>query len=317
MGVFDAKYSQANQIWKDKILSNDSSLQKEAADAAGDYIRMKLREDSFFDQIIPPQMVADSELDIQANTDKPHKVVFKEPNSAAAITIPFGQLPIYEYILGDRVAVGFDRITTPRFTKDIDELRTYRDIDIRQVLSDNALKDLSEEKDGKFLQAAGTVVGTQNTTVGSSGVIQNVGYASPIGRSAVANAKKVMTTTPSRLRPSCALINQTTAIEFEKWQRPEVGGDLSQDILQNGWAERTWFGTRFIVTIKRNLVPDNVIWWFAAPDYFGRNYILNDVVMDVDRRLALLEYTAYMTIGGVIVNTAAVIRSEFGVSGGI
>jgi len=312
MGVYDkGTYAQANKIWLEDVQSKNPEFLKRAQEAANDYVRIKLREDSFFDQIITPRSLTDSELDLQPNTDKPYKIVFKEPNSAAAVTLPFGTLPINQYILGERVPVGFDRIITPRFTKDIDELRTYRDIDIRQVLSDNALKDLSAEKDGKFIQAVNTLLGASGSTVAATGTIQYRTYSGGVSRQNVAESKKILTETPSRLRPATALVNQTTAIEFEKWERPEAGGDISQEILQNGWAERNWFGVRFIVTIKRDLIPDNEIYWFAAEDYLGRNFILNDVVMDVDRRLFLLEYTAYMVIGGVIANVAGIARSKF------
>jgi hypothetical protein len=54
----------------------------------------------------------------QVDTDKPVKVVDKEPNSPEAINVPFADL-----------------ILTPRFAKDVAELRTY-DMNIRQILEE-------------------------------------------------------------------------------------------------------------------------------------------------------------------------------------
>lgn len=308
-------YQAMNEKWMQHIQSDDPVLVKNATDAVNDFIRVRLREDSFFDNIIGPVNIPDSELDRQIHTDKPVKIVDKEPNSPAAISIPFGTLPNNVYIRGPKIGVGFDRIVTPRFTKDINELRTYRGIDIRQVLSDNAIKDLSAEKDGKFIQACISILapstGAAGETISETGVIQWQEISGGITRETVAEAKKIMTTTPSRLRPATALINQTTAIEFEKWDRTEVGGDLSEEILKRGWAEREWFGMRFIVTIKNDLVPTNSMYLFAAPAYLGKNYVLDDVTMYIRREFYLLEFFAYMTIGGVIGNTAGVARVDF------
>ena len=41
-----------------------------------------------------------------------------------------------------RFRMRFDRIVTPRFTKDVGDLQVMR-MDIRQILADNAIKDLA------------------------------------------------------------------------------------------------------------------------------------------------------------------------------
>ena len=67
------------------------------------------------------------------------------------------------YIRGPRYLVMMDRIVTPRFTKDVDELRTWI-MDIRQVLSDNAIKDMLAEEDGKFITAVNTALVAAGST---------------------------------------------------------------------------------------------------------------------------------------------------------
>lgn len=51
----------------------------------------------------------------------------------------------------------FTRITTPRFTRDTDELRTWV-MDIRQVLAANAIRDMVDETDAGTIAALPTVV---------------------------------------------------------------------------------------------------------------------------------------------------------------
>ena len=117
----------------EKLASRDPIMEKEAVDAVNDFTRNKMREDGFLRRIMPPVPISNDELDRQVSTDKPVKVVDKEPDSPAAISVPFATLPMNLYIRGPRYLVMLDRIVTPRFTKDTDELRTWI-MDIRQVL---------------------------------------------------------------------------------------------------------------------------------------------------------------------------------------
>lgn len=147
------------QVLNEELFSQleTPGMEKNALDAVNEFTRVRVREDGFYRKIIPPVQVSNDDLDRQVDTDKPVIVVDKEPGSPAAISIPFATLPINVYIRGPRYRVMFDRIVTPRFVKDIDELRTWQ-MDIRQVLSDNAIKDMLAEEDSKFLTAVNTAL---------------------------------------------------------------------------------------------------------------------------------------------------------------
>ena len=148
-------------------------MEKTAVDAINDFTRTKMREDGFLRRILPPLQISNDELDRQVDTDKPVKIVDKEPDSPASISVPFATLPQNVYIRGPRYRVHFHRIVSPRFTKDVDELRTYS-MDIRQVLSDNAIKDMLAEEDGKFIAAVDSCVGDVDSTPATSGTIQHL-----------------------------------------------------------------------------------------------------------------------------------------------
>jgi hypothetical protein len=79
----------------------------------------------------------------------------REPDPPAAISIPVGTLPT-GYIRGPRYRVQFDRIVTPRFTQDVNELRTFS-MDIRQTLADAAAQELMEEADRQTMAALTTL----------------------------------------------------------------------------------------------------------------------------------------------------------------
>lgn len=285
-------------------------MEKQAQDAVNDYIRVRMREDGFHRRIIPPVQITNDELDRQVDTDKPVKVVDKEPNSPGAISVPFATQPVNRYIRGPRFRVMFDRILTPRFTKDIDELRTY-DMDIRQILSDNSIKDMLAEEDGKFIVVCNQLLVAQGATVPETGTVQWVNVGGGVTRDSIAEAMKILPRTPNHLMPSTVLVNNVTIWDVVKWGRDEAGGDVAQEMFERGFAEREIMGVKWIVTIKRDLVPDGSIFMYAEPKFLGKFFVLEDTTMYIDRKAYMLEFFAYESLGSTIANVAAVGRADF------
>jgi hypothetical protein len=289
----------------------DPGMYKSAIDAVNDFTRTKMREDGFARRVIPPLSITNQQLDRQVDTDHPVKVVDKEVDSPAAISIPFATLPLNVYIRGPRYRVTFDRIVTPRFVKDVDELRTYV-MDIRQVLSDNAIKDMLAEEDAKFIAAVNSVMLGPDTPVPYNGnVVQWETIEGGITREGLLDAFKIMPRGPSHLQVHTVLINNVTIYEVMKWGRDEMGGDFSQDIIKNGWAESNFMGARWIITIKRDLVPDDSIFMFADPKFIGKSYLLEDTTMYIRREAYMLEFFAYQTMGGSIGHSGGLARADF------
>lgn len=286
-------------------------MEKQAIDAVNDFTRTKMREDGFYRRIMPPLQISNDELDRQVDTDKPVKVVDKEPDSPAAISIPFATLPTNVYIRGPRYRVMFDRIVTPRFTKDVDELRTWV-MDIRQVLSDNAIKDMLAEEDSKFIAAVNAVMLGPDTPVPYNGnVVQWETIDGGITRETVCDALKIMARGPSHLETHTILCNNVTIKEVMKWGRDEMGGDFSQDIIKNGWAETNFLGCKWIISIKRDLIPDDTFFMFADPKFIGKSYLLEDTTMYIRREAYMLEFFAYQTCGGSIGHSGGIARADF------
>jgi hypothetical protein len=300
-------------------------MQKQAIDAVNDFTRTKMREDGFYRRIMPPLTITNDELDRQVDTDKPVKVVDKEPDSPAAVSLPFATLPINFYIRGPRYRVMFDRIVSPRAVKDVDELRTYV-IDIRQVLSDNMIKDMLAEEDSKFIAAFNAVLPSPGQPNVASGSVQYEEIHGGITRETLVDALKVMPRTPSHFEVETCLVNNITIKEILKFGRDEMGGDFSQDIIKNGWAETNFLNCRWIVTIKRRaaegtvdntqpahtgLIPDDSLFMFASPKFIGKNYELEPTTMYIRREAYMLEYFAYNTQGGSFGHTNGLARVDF------
>jgi hypothetical protein len=294
-------YDNDTKLMNETFLSylDTPGMEKRALDAVVDYTRYRMREEGFYRRILPPIMVSNDDLDQQVDTDKPVKIIEREPDSPAAISIPFATLPMNLYVRGQKYRVTFDRIVTPRFTKDVDELRTYR-MDIRQILSDNAIKDMLAEEDRKFIDACNAAMGgAANTTVSQSGLVQWETIYGGITRDTLQDAFKILPRTISRLEVGTCLINNLTIRELMKFGREEMGGDFSQDVFKNGWTEQNFMNAT------------DSIFMFADPKFVGKNFILEDTTLYIDRKAYMLEFFAYETLGGAIGNTNAIARVDF------
>ncbi len=284
--------------------------EKRALEAANDFTRTTMREDGFYRKIVDPIQISNDDLTRNVSSDKPSKVVDKEPGSPAAISIPFGTLPTQLYIRAPRYIVTFDRIVTPRFVKDVEELRTW-EMDIRQVVSDNAIKDMLAEEDSKFLSAVNAALYGQDIALPQSGVVQWESIPGGITRDSMEDAFKIMPRTPSRLEVNTCLINNITIREIMKWGRDEMGGDLSQDLLKDGWKDIEFMRAKWVITIKQDLVAEDDLYMFSDQKFIGKSYLLEDTTMYIKREAFMLEFFAYETIGGAIGHTGGLAKASF------
>ncbi len=308
MSTFDSK--EVSAAFYQNLMSDDQTMVKSAMSAADDYIRMKLREGSIVRKIMNAETITYADCDPQVDTDKPCIIVEKEPESPAAYTLNFGSLPVSDTIYGRRFRIVLDRIATPRMSKDAELLGLYN-MDIRQIITDNMIKDLLAEEDGKFLGAVNRLMVGPNQIVGVTDQVQWFKPGVSIGKESYADSMKVLPNMDASFEPATILLNSVTVKEFYKWDRDAVGGDLAQEITVNGWGERVWNNVKHLITIKNNLVPNGTVHQFVDPKAFGKFYILTDVTMHVKREAHMLDFYAWETIGGGIGNVAGCARIDF------
>ena len=299
-----------NQMLLDRISANSDGEVKEASAAGTNMIRRRIREEGFTRRIIPPQTVTNEDLDRVIDHDRPVIIEDMEPLSKGAKSIPFGDSADTQFYYGNKYACVFNPITTPEWTKDINELRTYR-MDLRQVITDNSLKDMQTEEDGKFIGMCDEIVGPTNG-VGAAGVQQNFNIAGGITRDTY---KEVLSKLEDQnLNNGIILMNRRTAKEFLSWNRTEIGGDLAQDLFKNGLTalqEATIFGVKHVFTIKRDLVPDFSIYIFTEPGFLGKFYTLSEVTMYVEKKKDILRFSAREVISVTVANVAGIAKVNF------
>ena len=283
---------------------------KNASAAGTNMIRRKIRENGFLRRILPPENKTNEDLDRVVDHDRPLIIEEMEPSSKGAKSMPFGDSAESQSFYGNKFQVVFNQITTPEFTKDINELRTYRG-DVRQVVTDNALKDVQTEEDGQFIAGVDTTCGS-SSGVGLAGVQQSFLIPGGITRDNYVDALSKLEDLD--LNNGVFLMNRKTAKQFLKWTRDEIGGDLAQDLFKEGLSalqEATIMGVKHIFTIKRNLVADNIVYMFGEPNFLGKFYILQDLCMFVEKKKDILRFSARETIGTSIANVNAVAKCNF------
>ena len=300
----------------------DRDQVKVAQDAATDYTRTNIREESFMFKILPPEKATDDMLD--RALDERLQIIWEiEPDSPGAKWVPLQTVPDAEYITGSRYIIPFARVLTPKFVKDIDELRTTRQ-DIRKILTDNSIKDALSEIDTKGMETINSVVfnaagaGQPNRVTGK---VQWRDFSGGLCRETFAEAKKMLpegsVTMPGkfRLRNYICLMNDVTAQDWLKLGRDAVGGDMAQDMFKNGLTTDTFLGVKALFTIKADLVPNNYVYFFAAPEFLGKAFYLTDWTMFMKKEAYFIEMFSYWLGGFAFGNVAGMCVARFNQTG--
>lgn len=278
---------------------------KQAADTLTDYTRNQLREKGFLRKIIPPLPISNDQLDRHLYDEKPIYIAEMQPDSPGAVSVPFGTLPRTFYLRYTRYPVHFQRIATPRATKDVDELRTHR-LDLRQITSDQMIRDMLAEEDGKFMTAVNGTLIARDAVLPFSEAAQWIALYGGITRETLEEAKKLLPGLVSRLAPATTLVNSLFIYDIQKFGRDEAGGDFSQDLLKKGFSEEEFAEMRWIATIKHDLVPNNRQYFFAGPEFIGKFLVLEDVVMHIKHEAFMVEFMAYCCSGCTIGNATGI-----------
>jgi hypothetical protein len=295
--------------------------EKQAAVSAQQFTRNKLREESFAEKILTPIDLSNDELDKAQDPELLVKWNDREPDTAPAVTVPLGVVPDAFQFKGTRYPSYFSRIVSPKYNKDIDKLRTY-DYDIRAIMLELSTKDIATQIDTSFINTINSNIGSLDTANSANGLSlpQNVSISGGITRETVAEAFKVIKRLQVPFGPSqpdggeskgVMLMNTVTADDFVKMGRSEVGGDLAQDMFVNGLPSKTLLGVKPIYTIKRDLVPDGVIYLFSSEEFLGKYYRLQPLTVFMKNEAYFLEYFQYLNISLAIGNVKGAVKVTF------
>ena len=308
MSIKDATAKMKNSMVIDALWSRDSGIQKKAADTFDDYTRTRMREQGILRALIEPVPVTGSDFDIQVNYEEPAVVFEKEPDTPPSRIIPFGGAVPAIVPEGDRFIVVFHPNRTPKKRKSKYTLLAYRN-DIRKILMDLDVNELTEYEDGLFFATVTSIVGAADSTVTATSSVQHKSIAGLLTVSTFGDAMKVQPKVGrSRFETHTVIMNTVTAKDLLKWNHTDVGPDLVKEIRTNGWTMRVIDGIRIIVTIKRAIVGDNILYMFSDADTLGKFLYIDDATVYTDAKAENLEWFVSECIGVTIAQESAVAK---------
>lgn len=152
--------NEINQLFGEALNRGGEALEK-VGEVTGLYIQDKLRENSFAGKILPPQTVTEAELTRNVNDEGLVYIDDLEPDSLA-MRVNFRGEPEKTYIEGKRYEIRMSTISSDKFQKSEQELRSYR-MPITKIIEQNTVKDIQEQKDKTFMQhvRAGLMLATR------------------------------------------------------------------------------------------------------------------------------------------------------------
>ena len=283
-----------NQSFLDKL---DQGMEKEAGVAMSAFVRQKLREDGFTRKILPPTMITAAELDRQL-TEEPTVIVEKEPDSVAA-NLPFLSAAQPRYFTGVRYPVTFQKIQSANFEKSKFELATYR-TDIRTVLQENSVKDLQKQEDSNFYNNVMSVAQANSS-------VYNIGG----GFSVFSMMQAVKYLVAKQVPIGQILMTQSMYADYIKQPATTVGSELVSQLVAGEKTLDNFYGFKILVTNKNDILPDNQIMIFTAPQYLGQSYLLQDATVFLKTEADIVSFTTYEAIGVGLGNINGVVVANF------
>jgi hypothetical protein len=282
----------------------DEGRTKEAETEGSAFIRQKMRQESNYRELITPVLLGDDELDRDENTDQPKKIVDKEPDSRATF-VPFHGTGPRTWFRGKRFAVYFGKTESEHFTKSKFELMTDR-TDIRKVLSDNAVKDMSDQEDQKATETVNAILAENPTQIIAAPAFVSTPF------------KRGFQAMVDRKQPIGKML-MTKSLYYEALDLPatSVGNDVASRHFDDGIeAEEKLWGIPVVSSIKNEIIngPEGdrrSVYIFAPQDYLGCFFLLQDATLFIKQEADIIEMWSYAAPGIGFGNDKAIERIDF------
>lgn len=329
-----------NSLFVEK-LGTEEGRQKIAAYGGG-VIRDHLREVSFARKVLPPMPVTPAECQVSTEHDGLVKIEELEPESRAMV-VDFRGSSRARYIRAPRVAVSFFTIESEHFEKTEQELLAYK-MPITKMIEEQSANNLQEIEDRQFLiyaesgvqqmqkdanteYASHTKFNATNINAGNVayGPDQNASVMKgqlaltagaddfvvrPVNRPDFVNFFKMMSGPDRRLRLDLVLLTEPDYDDILQWTVEDMGDRIQSETVVDGYKYNTLLGRRFIRTIKTDILRRGNVYGFAAPQFLGCFYVLNNTKFYVDKVGNKITFWCWEDIGMAFLNLNSLIKME-------
>lgn len=262
-------------------------------------IRSHIKENSFAEKILPAVSVDESQCQVSETPGDEtfRKLIWKEPDARAQY-ITFHGTPESEFIHMEKVFMPFGAIATRKFEKHEEQLRVYKGVPFVKLVEANAAMALGDIQDALIMGLSRNAVAANGLDISAAGMPFNKDTLITL-----LNAPHSVS-----LKNNILLMTETTFNNFAR-QGTEVFGDqMVGEIIRDGFKYKTLMGVPIITTMKYNLITDNEIYGYPAPEFLGRFYVLEKEKFIVKKEDGIVSWYSRKNIGMIFVNINGVCR---------
>ena len=293
-----------NRIFVDNI--RDPGLRKEAEERSQAYLKLRVYEDSFMARVLPPKPISPSQCD--RTLDSPtllRKIIDKEYTDVTATIMDFRGKGDYKFVETDQYAVDFHKIESEEYHITEGELRA-KEQPVQSLIKHHTAREIQVKMDEAFIAAVDAAI----TSTGNSITV-------PEDIILPQNITKLRNVLDGRADPplvsATLLMSQSQFNNVDVWPQAGVDNGMGQEYWRDGYKYDTLFRLRTIKTIKTDLIPENTVYVFTAPEFLGHHLTFNDDRFQIKTEWDDIAWKAWKTHGAAIGNNFACAKMTLGV----
>ena len=111
-----------------------------------------------------------------------------------------------------------------------------------------------------------------------------------------------------RLKVDLFLMTQEDFADVLAFEATDVGDKVASEITVDGYKYNTLLGYKLVTTIKNDIILPKNIYAFAAPQFLGNFFILNQTKFWINKRANLVEWQSWEDIAVGIANVNGVAK---------
>ena len=258
--------------------------QDKFAAAAAPFVRAKLRERSFAEQVLPADRITDQDLvpgvteisgvqpaggvGSEGQGETYYCIRDLEPD-AQAMAINFQGAPDARYLRTNRYAIPIGMWTSERLQKSEQELAASS-YDVTKVIEDTSIKEIDTVKDTLFMRYVDGALGITGKAITGSG---------PVTRTQLAKLQQPII--KDQLAPATLLMSDAAWTNLLEFDFTDLG-DAVKEVTVDGYTYTSLVGLRVVRSLKTNMfdtfnndgtLASTKIYCFVSPDFLGHSFL--------------------------------------------
>lgn len=295
-----------------KMLDQPGGFDKIASDILPRFIRQMRDYEAFGRKILPVEHVSSEELVIMDGV--PMMSYAKDQNASAAYYAMDSMSPRYQ-VEGDDVKVGIVDIISDDHTIHVKRLKVQK-YDYLERVRDLCAQAMSKSEDLRILELTEMMLQGDGTATAPEHIDQIVpSVSTSLQKNDMVALKKKLTRYD--IPAGHYVMNPATLEDMFTWGFGREGSDIDQltqrELLEQG-VKYTLFG---IPIVTSRIIPENIVYLYADPEYVGRMPILQDLTVELSKNAPRLNKGLFMYefVGFYLASQLAVAKLVKGCTG--